>query len=619
MSQKTVDSGQWTVENEDMKRSVLTYGLIGGLAVLLVVLGVFQYRWLSQISESDSEKAKIRVKEQAERFAMDFDREIQSSYFNFQTDADTWKAKDWTAFNERYDYWKKNTPHPDLITDFYFFEIRAGAASLRYDTGSQAFVEVEETPELTSLRSKFADPANFRPVDAESLTLFLPIHKTEQKVEKIRVREPMPDSQVSIKMPERIGFLAIRLDPVILKDGLIADLKAKYFGDGDFAIAVTDSGGNAVYQSLLTDTVDASAPMFDLTPDKFVFFTNKDLIHSIGGESAERMVVNSKVENHTVSRMRTTDQESGKVTIEVKGDTGPRTSIFTTTTTNLTSPRYPWTLSVQHSSGSLSGYSASLLRRNLAIGLGILFLLAGAVAAIVISSMRARALAQRQIDFVSSVSHEFRTPLAVIYSAGENLADGIAKETIQVSRYGDLIKGEGRKLSSMVEQILEFAGANAGRRRFSFAPTSVADVVSSAVAESRSLVGDRPFEIETDIADNLPAISADKAALSQAVENLVANSIKYCNGDAWLKVTASNGDCKVKITVEDRGIGISKSDLRQIFEPFYRSKEVVDAQIHGNGLGLSLVKQIVEAHGGSVKAESEIGKGSTFTLEFPQN
>ncbi|HEY2866471.1 MAG TPA: HAMP domain-containing sensor histidine kinase, partial [Pyrinomonadaceae bacterium] len=85
----------------------------------------------------------------------------------------------------------------------------------------------------------------------------------------------------------------------------------------------------------------------------------------------------------------------------------------------------------------------------------------------------------------------------------------------------------------------------------------------------------------------------------------------------WMRVSARNGDGKVKISVEDRGIGVSKDDLKQIFEPFYRSREVVDAQIHGNGLGLSIVKQVVEAHGGRITAESEVGVGSKFTIELP--
>ena len=143
-------------------------------------------------------------------------------------------------------------------------------------------------------------------------------------------------------------------------------------------------------------------------------------------------------------------------------------------------------------------------------------------------------------------------------------------------------------------------------------------MVDDAVSQCRQLIDERGVEVEHDVAPDLPAISGDKRALSQAMQNLIANSIKYSNGTPWLRVAAANGDGKVRITVEDRGIGIAKSDMRQIFEPFYRAKDVVDAQIHGNGLGLALVKQITEAHGGRVYAESEAGKGSRFTIELPQ-
>lgn len=605
-----------------MRRSWLTYLMIGGSVVLLAVLGGLQYRWLTQISASDGEKAKARVKDQAERFAADFNREIQNAYFNFQTDIESWKKKDWAEFDERFQYWTENTQYPTLIKEFYFLEASGNVPVLRYERGiGFKAIDPTITPEyinsrIGQLKARLADRNSFKPVQDDIDTLLLPIHESGSKGERMVLRAAVPDGARPLKMPEPFGYLAVELDRDTITQKLIPDLTAKYFDRSEYRVQVTDKDGSVILRDISGGDTDASARLLDVSPNNFVFFANKDLVNAIG-EKRSDIVVSSKVETHSFEQRTAEKAASNNISIELKRDSKPRTSVFTATTTAGEVPGGPWKLGVQHVYGSLDGYIASNLRRNLAVGFGILFLLAGAVAAIIISSMRVRAFAQRQLDFVSSVSHEFRTPLAVIYSAGENLADGVAKETVQVSRYGDLIKGEGRKLSAMVEQILEFAGANSGKRKFNFSPTVVGDVVNSAVDESLSLIDDRGFDIETSIADGLPMISADRTALSQAIQNLIANSIKYCNGKAWLRVTASNGDGKIKIAVEDHGIGISKGDLRQIFEPFFRSKEVVDAQIHGNGLGLSLVKQIVEAHGGSVKAESEVGKGSKFTIEIP--
>ncbi len=610
-----------------MKRSWSTILLVLGLTGLLVLLGGLQYRWLSQISESEGEKAQKRVQEQADRFAADFNREIQNVYFNLQTDSEGWRRKDWTAFNERYDFWREKAAYPELITEIYFFEANTDAVPLRYDPAGKAFTATEISPAIEQLRARILDDRTFRPIYDDQFALVQPVHEMPERMGRILLRQTVSAEKlppIIEKKPDKYGFLLIKLDPATIKDRILLDLTAQYFGDGEFRTAVADKTGKPVFQSITGETSDAKAQLLDLKPDNFMFFGNKELMSKLApepggeGEKKSEVIVNSRVETHSFNRIESKGDGSGKnVTIEVKNGSQPRTAVFTATTDGAVEPG-AWTLLVQHSSGSLDAFQTNTLRRNLAIGFGILFLLAAAIAAIVFSAQRVRLLAQRQVDFVSSVSHEFRTPLAVIYSASENLADGVAKEDGQVARYGNLIKGEGRKLSAMVEQILDFAGANSGRKKYNFAETQVGSIVENALAECGPLIEEKRVTVEIDIAASLPLINADGYAVSQAIQNLIVNSIKYSNGNKRLHVTASNGGGKVKISVEDHGIGISKGDLKQIFEPFYRSKDVVDAQIHGNGLGLSLVKQIAEAHGGRVFAESEVGKGSKFTIELPQ-
>jgi signal transduction histidine kinase len=145
----------------------------------------------------------------------------------------------------------------------------------------------------------------------------------------------------------------------------------------------------------------------------------------------------------------------------------------------------------------------------------------------------------------------------------------------------------------------------------------VGGIVENALAECEGLIGEKGFTVEKEFAEDLPEVRADANALSRAIQNLIVNSLKYSDEQKYLKVSVYNGDGRVKIAVEDKGIGIEQADLKHIFEPFYRARAVVDEQIHGNGLGLSLVKETVEAHGGKISAESEIGKGSRFIVHLP--
>jgi signal transduction histidine kinase len=602
-------------------RSRTTFLLFAGLIGLLILLGLLQYRWQSQISASETEKLHKQIQEETTRFAGDFNREVQNAYFNFQTDAESWKTKNWSDFNARLDYWRSKTQYPELVRDFYYFDAAPDAAPLRYDAGNRVFAPAEWNDDLRNVRSLIGDGTNFRPSLPEIYMLVLPIHEAREKIDRIFIRTPAPQTlhervPPPMPSPKTAGYLIIKLDDETIRDKIIPDLANKYFGDGECVMTVRDTSGTPVFSTKAIDGEgDARAGMFDLSAENFILFSNRDVLSSIGGEKRSTVIYDTKVESRTIPDTPASPAGAGRVTVQMQRSEPPKTSIIATKTRSGEQP--PWTLITQHRDGSVEAYVGNVERRNLGIGFGILALLGASVAAIIVSSQRARTFAQRQVDFVSSVSHEFRTPLAVIYSAGENLADGVAKDTTQVAKYGNLIKGEGKKLSAMVEQILDFAGANSGKRKYNFRETNMADIAMSAVAECRSTLDSEGFKLETDIPESLPAVNADRPALTQAIQNLIANSIKYSNGHKWIRLSAANGGGSVKITVEDRGIGISNSDRKHVFEPFYRSKEVVDAQIHGNGLGLALVKQIAEAHGGHVHAESDPGKGSKFTIELP--
>ncbi|MEM7588032.1 MAG: HAMP domain-containing sensor histidine kinase, partial [Acidobacteriota bacterium] len=280
-----------------------------------------------------------------------------------------------------------------------------------------------------------------------------------------------------------------------------------------------------------------------------------------------------------------------------------------------------WRLLVNHPEGSLDAVVARAHRNNLAISFGILLLLATSLLLMLLSTRRLQALAKQQLEFIAGVTHELLTPLAAMRSAGQNLADGVVSEPAQVQRYGRLIEDEGRRLTGMVGQVLEFAGMQAGRKTYSLRPADPGEILTRALDEYRPMLEEKAFEIETHLDDSLPRIPADPPALHRAIQNLIANAIKYGADGAWIGLEARRSEkphgSGVTLTVADRGPGIAAADRPRLFEPFFRGRNVADEQIPGSGLGLSLVQHIVEGHGGSVRVETEEGQGSRFILWLP--
>jgi signal transduction histidine kinase len=232
-------------------------------------------------------------------------------------------------------------------------------------------------------------------------------------------------------------------------------------------------------------------------------------------------------------------------------------------------------------------------------------------------------LAKLRMDFVASVSHELRTPLAVICASAQNIADGVVDEKEQLARYGSVIRHHSTQLTELVNQILQFAATHEGRNRYTLRPIEVRTVITSVITNTRELAEEAGAVIEEHIAADLPAVMADFSALCQCLQNLVVNALKYGGKSPAIAVWATSGHGEngkadeVWISVEDHGIGIDSAELKQIFEPFYRSPAVTAAQIHGTGLGLPLAKGIAEAMGGKISVVSKLGIGSRFTLHLP--
>ncbi len=284
----------------------------------------------------------------------------------------------------------------------------------------------------------------------------------------------------------------------------------------------------------------------------------------------------------------------------------------------MTPPSAPrWRLIVKHPSGSLEAAVNAVRRRNLIVSSSILAVLGASVGLLILSTRRAQELARQQMEFVAAVSHELRTPLAVIRSAGDNLADGVVRDDEQIRKYGDLVRNEGRRLTEMVEQILEFAGIQSGQRGFALRPVAIAPMLHDIVESSRALIDAAGMQVEYDIAGGAAAGARRRARVAPRVSEPDRQRHQVRRGRRWIGLRARQVGREVHVTVADRGIGIAAAEHPRIFEPFYRTPDVIAAQTQGAGLGLSLVKRIVEAHGGRVVLRSAPGAGSEFTVVMP--
>jgi signal transduction histidine kinase len=595
--------------------------------IIVIVLAALQYRWSDQISEATSIRLADSLQMSMINWHLDFFRDFSEICLTMHIDPESGQRGDGDQYIRRFAEWKSRAVYPLLVSDLYLLTSDDGARTrvLRLNPSTRRFEADPEPSQFAPLREAVEQGSlNVAPAVADSAMQQprepRPQTPGQQFVSRFYPGDPLAGWLFEPNIPallhpivrtaasgasgpranrNAVDWIVMELNNHVIQAQILPDLAQRYFQgtDGlDYQLAVV-AGSKPVRVIYSSDPGFGDPKVVDAdgTMDVFGRLQDKALGSPI-------RIFHKPSENK-----------------------GPAASVGISwfQLVEGTPASQDWQLIVKHRRGGpLGAFVAEMRRRDLTISFGVLSLLVISMAMLIITSHRAQRLAKLQMDFVTAVSHELRTPLTVISSAADNIAHGVVEGKQQLTQYGSVIGSQARQLFALVEQILLFASTRGGQQRYSLRPLEVSEIIDTALASTAGLIRTSRFTIEREISPDVPPVMGDLAALSQCLQNLITNALKYGSEQRWIGIRARFGEHgvrgkEIQISVADRGIGIGSSDLSHIFEPFYRSPSVTAAQIRGTGLGLPLAKSIALAMKGYLTVTSVPGRGSTFTLHLP--
>ncbi|MBD3378437.1 GHKL domain-containing protein [candidate division KSB1 bacterium] len=250
-----------------------------------------------------------------------------------------------------------------------------------------------------------------------------------------------------------------------------------------------------------------------------------------------------------------------------------------------------------------------LLVSNLVFITGILYLLRNVSQEMTLSRMKTA--------FVANVSHELRTPLALIRMYAETLEMNRVRSDDKRNQYYRTIMSESTRLTQLINNILDFSKIESRKKEYQLAPESLRHLIEQTLEMYQFHLDQKDFQLALDLQSDLPDIGVDSEAITQSLVNLIDNAIKNSPNEKFIRIQLYRENGHQVIAITDKGVGIPESEQKKIFEKFYRIESGLVHNTKGSGLGLSLVKHIMQIHGGSVSVKSKVDHGSTFYLKFP--
>lgn len=228
-----------------------------------------------------------------------------------------------------------------------------------------------------------------------------------------------------------------------------------------------------------------------------------------------------------------------------------------------------------------------------------------------------RRLERVRRDFIANVSHEFKTPLTAIQGFAETLLGGALEDLQNSRRFLDIIRDHAARLGRLTDDLMKLSLIEAGRLDLEFRSVHVSEVIDPCVATTRLKAAEKNLTLLVELSPDLPAVRGDTRRLQEVLQNLLDNAVQYTPSSGRITVRAAPQGNQVVLSVSDTGIGIPQAEQERIFERFYRVGAARSREVGGTGLGLSIAKHLVEAHGGRITVESEVGRGSTFSVFLP--
>ena len=604
---------------QDLRR----YGSVLGLTIILIVLAILQYRSSKQISQANSAQMLTALEGSLSDLRQGVESELNPICRDFQWNETSSVSHALPDYAQDWRRWRTSAPHPNLVSNLYVVD-GSPAPSAKVRKVSIERGEPENVPWPDSLASLAGTLQEVESQAGEPRGPEEPGHPGfeghgphpdagpnsgwifEPSIPALL--HPLPPSERSRPDPQPPfpSWLVIQLNREVLTQHVLPELVRRYFGSQErstYDIAVLGDNSDLIFSSDPKFGSDAARGA-----DASLNFFGRPVLtagYSSAGGKLQPGFIGPRLPDPPPAQNGF--RHEGPIRIEPirrsAGESG-------------------WTAFARHRTGSLEAASAAIYHRDLAINFGVLAVLAGTIAMVIMASQRARKLAQLQMDFVASVSHELRTPLTGIISAAQNIADGLVTGPERTTRYGAAILSQAEQLTELVEQILLFSATQKGLYRYRLSSFDVSEAIEASLKQTASLIKSSGIVLEKQIEPDLPEVSADRKALTHCIQNLIVNAVKYGGEGRWIGLRAtttngSDGNREVRITVADKGIGIEPQDLNKIFDPFYRTEEAAAAQIHGSGLGLAVARSVVEAMGGRLTVESVRRQGSAFTVHLP--